>query len=644
MKITFGILAHVDAGKTTLSEQILYLTNTIRSLGSVNKQNSFLDYNDVERERGITVFSEQASFVLNNNQYCLIDTPGHVDFSTELERVLEALDYAVLLIDGTDGIQGHTETIWGLLREYHVPTFLFINKLDRETADYEKTIGELKDSFSREIMDFTNIFSEISEEIAAAAAETREDILDQFIEGNLCFDEIRDEIIRLIQEENIFPCLGGAAATGQGVEKFLQIFSSLTRTDYDNSLPFAGKVIKIRYDEQKERQTFLKITSGKIHVKEPILDGQKINQIRFYNGEKYIVSQEASAGDIVAVTGLKNSYSGMGLGESGSEQQQVNRIMPTLQAKVLYETDISDKAIVEIFHILEEEDPMLFCQWEASLKQLKIHIMGKIQLEILKAAVLKRFGVEITFAQPQVVYLETISGPVTGHGHFEPLRHYAEVAVRLEPGVLGSGITFSSECHVDTLALNFQNLIKTHVFEKKHRGVLTGSELTDIHIILIWGRAHIKHTEGGDFREALYRAIRQGLMKADSLILEPYYAFTIKIAQEHVGRVMNDITKYSGSFQAPDIKNGLAIISGKGSVASFVNYGEEIASFSGGRGQISFRFAGYHPCHNPDEVIKARDYDPDGDIDNPSCSVFCAKGTSYVVNWYEAENYMHYFR
>lgn len=646
MKLTFGILAHVDAGKTTFSEQILYKEHIIRTLGRVDAKNSCMDHDDIEKARGITIFSDMASFSHGDHTYYLIDTPGHMDFSAEMERVLEVMDYAVLIINGTDGIQGHTETIWNLLDHYKIPVFLFVNKLDIPSASYERTLTEVRERFSEDVLDFSSICLEngkeatFTEDLINNASEWDESLLDQWLEGTLTFDSFKPALISQIKNRCIIPCFGGSALSGEGIDQFLHAFYCLTETLYQEDAPFKGKAFKIRYDDQKERMTYIKVLSGKLRVREPLSEGEKIHQIRVFQGERFHTVSEAFAGDVVAVTGIRSSKAGQGLGEC--HEGAVLTLQPALQAKVIYPPEIPDRTVLQAFSILEEEDPALSVAWEDALRQLKVNIMGKIQLEVLEQTVLRRFHIPVSFDQPEVVYKETVAEPVTGYGHFEPLRHYAEAALQIEPGARGEGISFDSRCHVDRLGINYQNLVRTHVFETIHKGVLTGSELTDVKIILIDGLSHIKHTEGGDFRQAVYRAIRQGLMKAKSLLLEPYYSFSISVPDSLTGRVLNDIAKYYGRAETPvQAGNRKTIITGLAPVASFMNYGEELMALSGGKGSISLSFSHYDVCHNEDETIARYQYDPDGDTANPSCSVFCQKGTSFVVNWDEAEEYMH---
>lgn len=642
-------MAHVDAGKTTVSEQILYREQVIKEPGRVDLKNAYMDHDEIERTRGITIFSDIVSYVHGDSTYHMIDTPGHTDFSAEMERVLSVLDYAILVINGSDGIQSHTETIWNLLEKYRIPTFIFINKLDMASASYVRTLEELQNHFSERILNFQDCNLEegletvVGEDVIENLSESEESLLDKWLEGNIGYNDIKPVIISQIKTRLLFPCFGGSALTGDGVEKLLQFFYQMTETSYKKDEVFRGRIFKIRYDNHQERLSFLKVTGGILRVKDSFSDRNKINQIRVYKGERHTVVQEAVAGDVVAVTGLSSFKAGQGIGDrSGAD---IPLLIPALQARVLYPMEISDRAILEIFHILEEEDPSLRIAWDETLRQLRINIMGKIQLEVLQQIILNRFQISVSFEKPEVVYMETISEPVIGYGHFEPLRHYAEVALRMEPLPRGTGIQFESQCHVDQLSINFQNLIRTHIFEKEHKGVLTGSELTDMKIVLVNGISHIKHTEGGDFREAVYRAIRQGLMKAENILLEPYYHFQISVSESMAGRVLSDITRCFGQFEVPvPDEKGNMLIEGTAPVEAFMNYGEELMILTGGRGRISLSFSHYDICHNETEVVKQYQYNPDKDINNPSCSVFCHKGTSFVVNWNEAEEYMHTFR
>ncbi|WP_143319052.1 TetM/TetW/TetO/TetS family tetracycline resistance ribosomal protection protein [Clostridium sp. HBUAS56010] len=649
MKITFGILAHVDAGKTTFSEQVLYKEKVIKTPGRVDTKSSYLDHDEIEKARGITIFSDIAVFTHHSNTYYLVDTPGHMDFSSEMERTLEIMDYAVLVVNGSDGIQGHTETIWNLLKRYDIPVFLFINKLDLDSSSYERTISEVQNQFSTNILDFNQVHLEaggegtFTDDLINNLSEDKEDLLDQWLEGTVQYEDLLEVLILRIKERKLFPCFGGSALSGTGIDLFLHAFYEFAKTSYKSNDTFSARIFKIRYDNQQERMAFMKILGGSLKVRDSILGSEKVHQIRIFNGERFQTVSQAYAGDIIAVTGLESTLAGQGIGACSDNAIPV--LAPALQAKVLYSKDIPNQSVIKIFHLLQEEDPSLRMDWEESLQQLKVNFMGKIQLEVLEQSVLTRFQIPVTFGPPEVLYMETIRQPVTGYGHFEPLRHYSEVAFRLEPAPRGAGILFKSQCHVDRLGINYQNLICTHVFEKNHKGVLTGAVLTDVKVILIDGISHIKHTEGGDFREAVYRAIRQGLMKAECMVLEPYYRFRLLVPEELCGRLLNDILRRHGTFEPPVIEEkGRAVIAGIGPVSSFMNYGEELMIMSGGRAGISMTFSHYDICHNEEEIIADSQYNPDADIENPSGSVFCQKGTSFVVNWDEAEQYMHTLR
>ncbi|WP_343209493.1 translation factor GTPase family protein [Anaerolentibacter hominis] len=645
MRKTFGILAHVDAGKTTFSEQLLCHAGALKKPGRVDHQDTFLDSHQIERARGITVFSGLASFSYGEDRYYLLDTPGHVDFAGEMERALKVLDYAVLVISGPDGIQSHTETVWNLLRSNHVPTFLFINKMDREGVDKAVLLQKLRQTFSAGIIDMTGCGEGLTGEVLEFAAEQEETLLEAFLEERYRLEDWERETRRLIREEKLFPCLWGSALYDQGIESFLRVFSRFSLTDYEKQEKesFSARVFRIRQEEAGERLTFIKVTGGTLRVKD-VVGEQKINQIRLYSGERYETAAQVSAGDLCAVTGLTEALAGDIIGEAAGREKY--ETVPALSAAVNYDEKIPLREILRIFKILEAEDPALSVRWEEETGQLKISLMGTVHMEIVKELVSERFGLSIGFGEPEVLYRETIRSTVMGFGHFEPLRHYAEAALRLEPGARGSGITFQSECHVDSLGINFQNLIRTHVMEKEHRGVLIGAPLTDVKITLAAGISHIKHTEGGDFREAVYRAIRQGLKKADCCLLEPFYRFHIRIPEEQTGRIMSDLSMLFCEMEAPipdeeGRTERMTLIAGRGPVACLMNYSRELAGATKGRGTISFQHDGYDFCHNPEEIIERRGYDCDGDLNNPSSSVFCAKGTSFVVQWNEAESYMH---
>lgn len=647
MNKTIGILAHVDAGKTTFSEQILYITNSIKSCGRVDYGNTFLDNNEIERQRGITIFSEQAIFNYNSSTYYIVDTPGHIDFSTQTERIIQILDYAIVIVSAVEGIQSHTETLWNLLRHYNIPTFLFINKSDRVGADIDKVVNDLKTKFSKSIFYINNILdiTNMNKSIIEHIAEYDDDLLNLYIEDKFDNTLWVDSLKRSIKNNTVFPCMSGSALQNKGISEFLEVFDYLTFTQYQENEEFKAKVYKIKYEEQKNRITYMKALSGKLNVKDTIsykfnndILEEKINQIYIYNGLKRANVNSISAGQLFAVSGLTNANCGITIGQL---EEAYYKIQPTLSVRVIYDKSIDSTTVLKYFKILEAEEPMLNVNWNENTQEIQINIMGTIELEILKQLIFDRFALTVDFSECRVLYKETITSPVIGYGHFEPLRHYAEVNLKLEPATRNTGISFESNCSTDLLSSNFQNLVKTHVFEKMHKGILTGSPITDIKVILINGKAHIKHTEGGDFREATYRAIRQALEKANNILLEPYYIFKINAPLDYIGRIMSDIQKMSGTFDAPETLEDKAIINGRAPVASFMNYSKELISFTKGRANISMMFDKYDVCHNTDEVINLIAYNKAADIENTSSSVFCSKGQSFSVNWNEAEKYMH---
>ena len=645
MKKTIGILAHVDAGKTTFSEQVLYHTNTIRNRGRVDHKTSFLDTNNIEKERGITIFSDQAIFEINDSTYYLLDTPGHIDFSSEMERTLSILDYAILIVSAVEGIQGHTETIWNLLRKYNVPTFFFINKIDRTGADLEKIIEEIKGDLTEDIC-YINKLRDIDEEIIEFISERDDILLEKYLNGD--YEEEEEWILALktlIKENKIFPCLSGSALQDEGIENFLNIFNELTITNYNEVSDFSGRVYKIKYDDNGTRLTFIKALSGSLKVRDEVSYGkddeiiEKVSSIRIYNGNRFSTVDKVVAGDVFAVTGLTMAEAGSGIGEL-KDSIDFNMI-PTLMSKVIYDSSYNVKDILRCFRILESEDPALNVNWNEALQEIQVSIMGKIQLEVLKEMVDERFNLKIDFGPCEIMYKETIGDVTYGYGHFEPLKHYAEVHLKLEPNNRGEGITFENKCHADDLTTGNQNLIKTHIFERDHHGILTGSPITDIKFTLLTGRAHNKHTEGGDFREATFRAIRQGLEKIENMLLEPYYKFKIDVDLEYMGRVISDIQRLKGSFNPPDNKLNKVTITGRGPVSTFMDYSAEILTFTKGKGRINLIFDGYDVCHNSEEVIERLGYNKNADIEYSSSSVFCSKGQGFIVPWDKVEEYMH---
>ena len=641
MKKTIGVLAHVDAGKTTFSEQILYHTKSIRSRGRVDHKNSFLDSHDIEKERGITVFSDQAVFEIGKSKYYLIDTPGHIDFSCEMERAMGIMDYAIIVISAVEGVQSHTETVWKLLRKYKVPTFFFINKLDRTGADLENVINEIKANLTENICYIESI-TEIKEELIEFIAERDEELLEIYFNGKYNKELWIKKLRCLIKEGNIFPCFAGSALQDEGISEFLNSLEELTVTNYNENEEFSGIVYKVRHDNNGTRITFIKALSGILKVRDEINNGdfkEKISGIRIYNGNKFSTVDKAVAGDIFAVTGLTSLNVGDGVGAL-KEKLKFNMI-PTLMSSVIFDKTCNVKEILGYFRILEAEDPALNVTWNETLQEIHVHIMGKIQLEVLKEVILERFKFNVDFGPCEIIYKETINNIVNGYGHFEPLKHYAEVHLKLESISRGSGIIFENKCHTDNLTTGHQNLIRTHLFERKHNGILTGSEITDIKVTLLTGRAHNKHTEGGDFREATFRALRQGLEKADNILLEPFYKFIIDVELEYMGRVLSDIQRLYGTFNSPETSLNKVRITGRGPVSTFMNYSMELIAFTKGRGNINLIFDVYDICHNTQEVIEKRAYNKNADIEYSSNSVFCSKGQGFIVPWNEAEKYMH---
>ncbi len=631
-KIVVGILAHVDAGKTTLSEGLLYTSGKIRKLGRVDNQDAYLDTDKMEKERGITIFSKQAVLEYKDLQITLLDTPGHVDFSSEMERTLSVLDYAILVINGADGVQAHTKTLWRLLKRYEVPVFLFINKMDQQGCDKDALLAEVKQELSDCCVDFSVTDTEEFYEEAAMAEEAA---MEQFLEEGQLSQEV---ICELIEKRLVYPCYFGSALKMTGVEAFLEGFYQWIRVPSYNKNIFGAKVFKIARDEQNMRMTYLKVTGGILKVRD-VIGEEKISQIRIYSGSKYETVSEAEAGTICAVIGLEHTKPGMVLGEGTPSLLPV--LEPVLSYKILLPEDVAAVQMLPKLRMLEEEEPELHIVWNESLQEIHAQIMGEVQIEIIQRMVWERFGVEIAFGTGNIVYKETIANMVEGVGHFEPLRHYAEVHLLLEPGELGSGMQFCTDCSEDILAKNWQRLILTHLEEKQHVGVLTGSEITDMKITLINGRAHTKHTEGGDFRQSTYRAVRQGLMQAKSVLLEPYYDFRLELPQGLVGRAMTDIEKMYGTMTGPFMEGNMSVLIGSAPVACMQNYQKEVNAYSRGEGRLTLTLGGYKPCHNTEEVCESLGYDPDRDTRNPASSVFCAHGAGFIVEWDQVEEYMH---
>ncbi|WP_026905861.1 elongation factor G [Paucisalibacillus globulus] len=648
MKKTIGILAHVDAGKTTFSEQLLFHTKAIKSRGRVDHQSAFLDNHDIEKKRGITVFADQAIFNYKDSTYHLIDTPGHVDFSPEMERAIQVMDAAIIIISAVEGIEGHTETVWKLLKKHHIPTFFFINKTDRDGGNVGTVLSDIRANFKSDVLDINccSIKDSLSEEIVDFIAERDDELLEYYMSNGVNRGLWLQKMQEMVKKCKLFPCSYGSALQDIGIEEFLENFDYLTRTHYNVEGEFAGRVYKIRYDETGTRMTFIKALHGTLNVRDEIAYGdsdnremEKITQIRKYNGNQFDTVQKVCAGELFAVLGLTNAVIGDGVG--ALSEKLTYEMIPTLRSKVVFEPKVNVKEALTYFKVLDSEDPSLKVTWEEQLQQVHIHVMGTIQLEVLKQVVLERFNLVVEFEKPEIIYKETVESSVTGYGHFEPLKHYAEVHLQIESASRNSGVQFKSICHTDHLSVGLQNLVRQHVFEREHHGLLTGSGLTDVKITLLRGRGHNKHTHGGDFREATFRAIRQGLEKANNRLLEPFYSFKIKVNISQMGRVLADIQTAHGKFDPPITDGDKAIITGMAPVSTFMEYPMILASFTKGKGSISLNFIGYDLCHNEQEIIKKINYDKDSDSKYTSSSVFCAKGAGYSVRWDEAEKMMH---
>ena len=642
--MVLGILAHVDAGKTTLSEALLYEAGKIRALGRVDHQDAYLDTDAQERERGITIFSKQAQLDCDGMKITLLDTPGHVDFSAEMERTLQVLDYAILVISGTDGVQGHTRTLWRLLQHYQIPTFLFINKMDLNGANQEKIQKQLKAQLSDACVDFSDLDYE---EIAMCS----ESLLDYYMEHETIEQE---QIAEAIRKRLLFPCFYGSALKVEGIQALFDGIKTFARGAYENALlkeahdknAFGALVYKIGRDARGTRLTHLKVTSGSLRVKDKVsYNGleEKIDQIRIYSGEKFEAADEVCEGEICTVTGLDQTYPGMGLGADTTQTMPI--LEPVLNYQIIVPQGVNPVELMKSLKQLEEEDPQLNILWNEQLQEIHAQLMGQVQMEVLGRVILERFGVRVTFGPGNIVYKETIAKPVEGVGHFEPLRHYAEAHLWMEPGEPGSGISVFSNCSEDVLDLNWQRLITTHILEREHPGVLTGSAITDIKFTIVTGRAHLKHTEGGDFRQATYRAIRQGLKSTECVLLEPYYRFTLEVQVDAIGRAMTDIRSRFGKHEAPEYvtreDGDVALLTGTAPVATMQDYMTEVHAYTKGQGQLTLELKGYDVCHNSAEVVEHIGYDSEEDTANPTGSVFCAHGAGFVVPWYEVPEYMH---
>ena len=671
--VSMGVLAHVDGGKTTFSEQLLYHAGVIRAAGRVDQKNTVMDGDEVEKARGITIYADQSWFEYQGDEYYLLDTPGHVDFSAETERAVTALDYAILLADASSGVAAHTVTLFRMLNRFQIPVFIFINKTDLETANVDGTMKEIQERLTENAVFVENWppSEQDLEVLTEFAAERDEEIMEDYLEGRPVESDKLIPVFRtMIRKRQAVLCMKGSALKDEGIEQFFQAFHQLTETRYEENKPFSGLVYKVRHDEKGQRITFVKVLSGALKSRDEVqvlreqmeeseqktkdfeVEKEKIHEIRTYSGQQSQAVQTAAAGSLCAVTGLEfPSCQDVILSAEYPKEELSDLIkryaarkhsmemQPALQAQVSSETTDSH-TLYQTLKLLEDEEPQLLTEARED-KSLVVSVMGKIQLEVLTQVLKERFGIDAVFAPPKVLYRETVARPVMGFGHYEPLRHYAEAHLRIEPAERGSGISFASECHVDTLASNYQNLVRTHVFERVHRGILTGAPLTDVKIVLTAGKAHLKHTEGGDFREAVYRAIRQGLEKAETILLEPWYQFEISAPSQYAGKIMADIQKRFGQCSPPELEGDTVSISGRGPVASFMDYGIELAAQTKGCGSISMVWGGYEECHNAEAVIAECNYDKGADKENPSSSVFCSHGAGFVVNWNEVENYIH---
>ena len=637
-QIVLGILAHVDSGKTTLSEAMLYRAGVTRRLGRVDHKDAFLDTDALEKARGITIFSKQALLTAGDTDITLLDTPGHVDFSTETERTLQVLDYAVLVVSGTDGVQSHTETLWRLLRRYHVPTFVFVNKMDLPGMERQELLAQLNRRLGEGFVDFGAEQADRDEALALCD----ENLMNRMLDAGQLQDA---DLIPAIARRHVFPCWFGAALKLEGVDALLDGLDRYTRPAPALEA-FGAKVFKVSQDEQGARLTWLRVTGGELKVKAQLTgeaDGEpwaeKANQLRLYSGAKYTLTEAIGPGQVCAVTGLTKARPGEGLGAERDSDLPV--LEPVLSYQVLLPEGADVHAALGKLHRLEEEEPQLHVVWNETLGEIHVQLMGEIQLEVLRSLLAERFGLEVEFGPGGILYKETITEPMEGVGHYEPLRHYAEVHLKLEPLPRGSGMQFAADCREEVLDKNWQRLVLTHLEEKQHLGVLTGSPLTDVKITLIAGRAHLKHTEGGDFRQATYRAVRQGLMLAKSQLLEPWYAFRLEVPAENIGRAMSDIQRMEGTFDPPESGEETAVLTGFAPVSTMRSYPMEVVSYTRGRGHLNLTLDGYRPCHNAQEVIAAIGYEPEHDLDNPADSVFCAHGAGFVVPWDQVRSHMH---
>lgn len=642
---TIGILAHVDAGKTTFSEQLLYHANELKTAGRVDHKEAFLDRHVIEQERGLTVFSDQASFSWNGSTYTIIDTPGHVDFSPEMERSIQVMDYAVLMISSVDGIQAHTETVWNLLRKHHVPTFFFLNKMDRVEANAEQVLEDIQTHMSSDVFFYPSLYKEgeMNEEWIEWLAERDDELLHTYLDDGYDRALWHNTLKQKIRSGDLFPCFAGSALHDIGISDFLDHFDQLSETTYEEQAPFAGRVYKIRHDDRGNLLTFVKVLAGTLRVRDDIRTGngsvEKVTQLYQTQGSQFEQVPNVQAGELVAISGLSNSQIGDGVGACLETNEF--ELVPTLKAQVIHDGERHAKEVLQDFQLLDQEEPSLQVEWNEYFQEIHLHVMGVIQLEIIATLIYERFGYEVSFSKPHILYKETVQSTVTGYGHFEPLRHYAEVHVQIEPQERNSGVTFETVCHENDLSNSYQRQVKQHILEKAHHGLLTGSPVTDVKCTLITGRAHQEHTSGGDFKEAAYRALRQGLEKAENLLLEPYYNVSIKVDQELIGRVLADLQRASGTFDPPETIGKHVQVTGRVPVATFMDYQAIFASFTGGKGVLRLVYGGYDRCHNEQEVIEQIAYDKDADPSYTSSSIFCARGKGYSVPWDEAEENMH---
>ncbi|MGM0500793.1 MAG: GTP-binding protein [Bacillota bacterium] len=649
MNKVIGVAAHVDAGKTTFSESLMYHSQTIRNKGRVDNQNSHLDSHPLEKRRGITIFTDQAVLNYKGDQYFLLDTPGHIDFSPEMERTLKVLDYLIIIVSAVEGIEGHTETVWELAQKEALPVFFFINKCDRKGANQSRVLAELKSNFNQNVfLTDQNAGSNLSQQLIEFAAERNEKLLNLYLKEEIKENIFLEEIKKMIRKRELFIAGSGSALNDQGVKEFFDQLAFLTNSFYQKTEDknLQALLYKISHDQDHNRVSHIKVLAGSLNVREELeykkddkSVKEKITELRIYNGREYQNVKQAAAGEIAGVLGLSEAPAGTAFGQLDS--LKVKKYQTALKSKVIYAEDINIRKLLEAFKILDAEDPSLNVSWNSKAEAIQVNVMGTIQLEILKSLIKQRFDFEIDFAQPDIIYKETIEDQVFGYGHFEPLKHYAEVHLKIESAPQNSGIIFENQASTDDLSRGLQNLVKQHILEKDHRGILTGSPLTDLKITLLTGRAHNKHTSGGDFKEATYRALRQGLEKAENILLEPFYNFKIKVSLDYLGRVISDIEKAKGSFDTPELNQEQAVIKGKVPAANFMDYPVELRAFTGGKGSINLKFDGYDHCHNSKEIIKASVYDKNNDPEYSSSSIFCAKGKGYTVAWNQAESKMH---